>query len=325
MMKRRLILFSAFIICAGLLLSGCSREETVSSYERDILGKITEDIGEEGRLPGFSEDICVIDGAKHFDETRILANYAGLFNETDHKVLYQKGATEKLYPASMTKMMTALLVAEHCEDLTEMVTVTEEALQNLPENSSIAGLQAGERYTVSDLLYALLVPSGNDAANVLAIHVSGSVEAFVALMNERAKELGMLGTHFVNPNGLHDKNHYTTVYDLYLLMRAFVQYPKLCDAASSKEASGAALQPDGSYALRTWRSTNSFLLGYVEMSEDLSLRAAKTGYTQQAGRCMAVYVNDSEGKDYFAVIGSAASYDVLYQEVNNLLSIISEQ
>ncbi len=314
-----------FILLLSLAaFSGCKKEETPSDYEREILSRITDGIGIETRLPAFSRDLCIIDPEVHYDEERILAKYAGLFNETEHEVVYAKNASARIYPASMTKTMTALLTVENCPDLSVMVPVTEEALSGLAENSSLAGLSAGESMSVQDLLAGLLIPSGNDAANVLAIHVGGSIEGFVEMMNRRAVELGMLNTHFANANGLHDRNHYTSVYDLYLLMRQFTAHRELTELASSKEATGAALLPDGSYEMRAWRSTNSISLGYTALPEGVTLLAAKTGYTVSAGRCLVLAVSGPDKNLYIAVIANAASHDALYEQTVDLLSMITE-
>ena len=140
-----------------------------------------------------------------------------LLDATYDEVLYDKGAYEKVYPASITKVMTALLVLEAVDagqlTLDTPITATAEALE-VPKDSSTAKIQVGDTYTLEQYLYCLLLPSGNEVAQILAITVDGSIEAFVDHMNRRAEELGCLGTHFANPHGYHDDNHYTTAYDI---------------------------------------------------------------------------------------------------------------
>ncbi|MBR6323099.1 MAG: D-alanyl-D-alanine carboxypeptidase, partial [Lachnospiraceae bacterium] len=138
------------------------------------------------------------------------------------------------------------------------------------------------------------------------------------------RAIGATGSHFTNPTGLHDEDHYTTVYDLYLLMRQFARNRMLCEIASSKDGSGAALQPDGSYVVKKWRSTNSILLGYTEVPETVTVLAAKTGYTVSAGRCLLMAVRGADGDVYIVVIANAASHDILYQEMVTLLNMIAE-
>ena len=133
--------------------------------------------------------------------------------ETD-TIVYEKNSHEKMYPASTTKIMTALVAAESGHDLNEKVTVTEEAISSIIEGYSTAHLKAGEEFTLEQLLNVLLIPSANDAANVIAGYIGGSIPEFVNMMNKKAEEIGCTGTHFTSPNGLHDENHYTTAYDL---------------------------------------------------------------------------------------------------------------
>ena len=136
------------------------------------------------------------------------AQAAFLYDRTTGTVLLDKNAGERHYPASMTKVMTALVALEHA-NLTDEVTVEQADLDMITADSSNAGLRAGETLTVENLLACLLLPSGNESSYVLARHVAGDYQAFVDMMNSRAAELGCTGTHFVNPCGLHDDNHYT--------------------------------------------------------------------------------------------------------------------
>ena len=142
--------------------------------------------------------------------------------DTD-QVLYEQAADEQRYPASITKIMTALLTLEAIGrgelDLNTEITVDAAALADITEDSSTANLQAGEKITVKNLLYCLLLASANEAANVLAMAVSGDIPTFVELMNQRAQELGMAGTHFVNPHGLHNADHYSTARDIYRMSK----------------------------------------------------------------------------------------------------------
>ena len=136
------------------------------------------------------------------------------------KILYNKNAKEKKYPASTTKILTAIIVLENCKNLDEMATVDVDSINSVPSGYTVAALQVGEEISVKHLLQLLLVHSANDAANVLAKHVSGSIESFSDMMNVKAKEIGCENSHFVNPNGLQDEDHYTSAYDMALIGRA---------------------------------------------------------------------------------------------------------
>ena len=320
------------ILTAGLALvlafsTGCVNKTEVkktASYEKDVLSSLVSDYRQEGVLTGMSADLCVLPKDGFFDETLLESEYAGLFCETDREVLYAKKAAERIYPASLTKCMTALLVLESVPDLSQKVTVGEELMEGLSDSSSLAGLIPGASYTWKDLLFALLVPSGNDAANTLAFHVSGSVSAFVDRMNEKARRLGMVNTHYVNPHGLHDENHYTTVYDMYLLLNALKDYPVFQECSGQMRVSITAEIPGEEPSVQSFVSGNSYLRGYTVPPEGLHIVAAKTGYTAQAGRCLVLMVLDDEGKRYFAEICRAPSYEALYQQMNQLLSIIGQ-
>lgn len=198
------------------------------------------------------------------------------------KVFYEKNAHDKMFPASTTKLLTALVVLENCT-LEETATVSQRAVSLVPDGYVRANLQPGERLSVHTLLQALLIPSANDAAYVLAEHVGGSVEAFAALCNERAKELGCETLHFVNPNGIHDADHYCSAYDLYLIARACQQYDVFNEIVVTKSVTlPATEQYPGTD--RTFSNTNALLSAgsyYVPYCTGI-----KTGYTPQAGECL---------------------------------------
>ena len=146
-----------------------------------------------------------------------------LMDANTGKILYSKNAFERHFPASTTKIMTAILTLENCK-LSDVVTVSHNAIFSIPVGYSHASLQEGEELTVEQLLNVLLIPSANDAAVALAEHIAGSVDAFAEMMNNKAKEIGCLDTHFVNPNGVHNEEHYSTAYDLALIGKYAMQF-----------------------------------------------------------------------------------------------------
>ena len=147
-----------------------------------------------------------------------------LIDSKTGQILYEKNSHKKLYPASITKVMTALLTLEKCK-LDEKVTASKKAVWEIERGSSNVGFSPGEELTVEQLIYALMLESANEAANILAEHIGGSIEGFAAMMNARAKELGALDTHFVTTNGLHKDDHYTTVYDMSLIAKQAMTMP----------------------------------------------------------------------------------------------------
>lgn len=150
------------------------------------------------------------------DSVNVNAPVALLMDSATGKIIYEKNIYERMYPASTTKIMTAILALENC-DLNDVATVSYNAIFTVPVGYSNANLQLDEELTIEQLLYVLLIPSANDAANVIAEHIAGSVESFAAMMNTKASEIGCKNTHFVNANGVHDENHYSTAYDLALI------------------------------------------------------------------------------------------------------------
>lgn len=225
------------------------------------------------------------------DEQSVLENIpqigckaAYVVEPTTGKVIYEKNAHEKMYPASTTKILTALIALEKCQP-TDKAVVSKNAISLVPEGYSNAKLQVGEELTISDLLYALLVPSANEAANVLAEHVSGSVEAFAELCNNRAKELGCETLHFVNPNGLHDDNHYCSAYDLYLIAKECEKHEIFNEIVKTKSFT---LPITNVYSRRdrTFTNTNLLILPNSSSYYYPYCTGIKTGHTTPAGECL---------------------------------------
>ena len=185
------------------------------------------------------------------------AKAALMIEKNTGKIIYEDSAKEKKYPASVTKILTAILVLENCE-LDDVATVSEKSISNIPSGYVIAPLFAGEKMSIEDLLYALMLKSANDAAYVLAEHVGGSVEGFSDMMNKKAKELGCENTHFVNPNGIHNEEHYTTAYDLYLISKYAMQNEKFAKIVSTYQYTLSATNKYPNKD-RVMQSTNYFL------------------------------------------------------------------
>lgn len=211
------------------------------------------------------------------------AKAALLVDRKSGNVIYSAHAGEKMYPASLTKIMTALLALEK-GNLSDVLTVTDTALADITYLHSRIDLKAGGQLTLENLLTALLVSSANDAANVIAEYISGDIPTFVELMNTRAKELGMTNTHFVNPHGFHDDNHYTTANDLYLVMREALKNPKFCEIVKTKTAKIPATNLAKE---RTISSTNHLISRYRNTFHYYPYATGvKTGSTTEAGNCL---------------------------------------
>ena len=210
------------------------------------------------------------------------------------QVLYDLNADERRYPASITKVMTAILVLEAISreeiSLDTMVTVPQSVLDTIPSDASNAGIKAGEQLSVKDLLYCMMVRSANEAAAVLAITVAGDLESFAALMNQRAQELGMTGTHFVNSNGLHHPDHYSTAHDLYIMCKEAMSHALFREIVSTGQYT---VQPTNlNEKQRTLYNTNGLLVRYSYAGYVYNgTIGIKTGTTPEAGYCLASAVS----------------------------------
>ena len=220
------------------------------------------------------------------------------------EVLYEKNAHERMYPASITKIMASLLVMEALERgefaLDTEVAASKAAIDALTPDASTQNIKPGEILTVEQLLYCDLVSSANEACNILAELVAGSMEAFVELMNDRASELGMENTHFANANGLHDPEHYSTAYDIYLMAKEAMKYELFRTIVSTAKYVVPSTNMSGE---RTLRTTNALIdnwrvAGYIYPYAI----GIKTGFTTPAGQCLASAAMDAEGRTYYCVI-----------------------
>ncbi len=195
-------------------------------------------------------------------------------------ILYEKNIRQKMYPASTTKLMTTMIAYEN-SSLGDIVTVSKNAVDSVPADGSNIGLSAGESITMEQALYGIMVGSGNEAANAVAEHVAGSIDGFVALMNERAKSLGLDGTHFANVNGLHADNHYTSAYDLAIIAAEFFKNSALSEigGCARYHFEKSKTQPDDFYI------TNKHKLITGEIACE-GVIGGKTGFTDEAGECL---------------------------------------
>ena len=225
--------------------------------------------------------------------------------------------------ASLTKLMTFLIVIENCKDLNQMYTVSDNAV-NLEKNASNANLLAGDKVKVIDLLYGLMLPSGNDAAIVLAENVAGGYENFILLMNNEAERIGALNTHFANPHGLDANYHFTTPYDLFLITRELTKYELFTKISSTSEYETDIEMFNGTVRKVKWINTNFFVTQELMISNNVELLGGKTGNTTNAGNCLVVYCKDkSTNVRYISVVLNAKSKRNMYFNTNALYSGIT--
>lgn len=241
------------------------------------------------------------------DVPDISAGAAILIDSSSEKIIYSKNESEKMYPASTTKILTAILTIENC-NLDDVVTVPYEAISSIPSGYSVAALQVGEQLTVEQLLQVMLIHSANDAANVLAYHVSGSIDAFANLMNQKVEELGLTNTHFTNPSGMHNENHYTTAYDLAIIMKYCMKNTTFRKLSSLKYCT---IPATNKYDQRVYNTTNELLIyDNRDVQSNYYYKyaiAGKTGYTTEAKNCL-VSVSNKDDLELICVVLSAGLY-----------------
>lgn len=278
---------------------------------------------QSGMLPGFVDpsaltgDVSVNMGSHSINAQVPVAGMmdhvveckAALMYELNTETLvYGYNPDLKLYPASLTKVMTCLVALELCEDLNEVITVSDEIAKNIDPSGSGMRLKAGEELRMEDLFYGLMVKSANDAASVIADHLCGSEEAFVRKMNQRAKEIGCEQTNFVNVHGLHDAEHYTTARDMAKIMLACLENEMFCTLYSETSHKVPATNKSEERLMYT----TNYLISEAVLQQyyDRRVIGGKTGFTTPAGRCL-VSVSESNGMKMLCVVMGA---DIVYAE-----------
>lgn len=309
---------------AAVFMSGCG--QTVVSYDNpyDIYstsadyGLASEGAGSEKTY--FSQNLCVVDDVNIGNDTTDsqVAEGAGTFNLATNTVTYAQNIYEKLYPASTTKILTAYIALKY-GNLEDYVTVSENAADQASD-SSVCGLKAGDVVQLKDLLYGMMLKSGNDAAIAIAEHIGGSVEGFADMMNQEALAMGASRSHFVNPNGLPDENHYTSVYDLYLIFQNAVQNQTFLDIISTMSYDVVYTDVNGAGVEKTWENTNQYLTGKEKAPEGITVVGGKTGTTGAAGYCLVLYSYNASGQPIVSIVLKADGKSNLYLLMNEMLS-----
>lgn len=329
---RNIVVLVAGTLTAGLLLVGCSQNE---KREEDFIYPVQEGIEALSSLSSspdickaepFAANLCVVTADVPPPDREVGAEAAAVFSLDDHLVLLQRNAFEKLYPASMTKVMTALVAIrqgrlQEESNLKQKVTVGEEVVIT-ESGASLCHINPGDTLTMEQLLYGLMLPSGNDAGAAIAVYLSGSIEDFSRLMNQEASALGATDTHFMNPHGLHDEQHYTTAYDLYLIFQEALKEPLFRKIIATDSYTAEYTDAQGEIKSQTWNNSNQYLTGQQPMPSGLSALGGKTGTTRAAGSCLIMGSKDQQGHEYVSVVMKAENRQTLYQDMTNIIQKI---
>lgn len=316
------------MIASFLIFKNLTKEERlVAEYEAETYNTSVH----KSNL--FASDLCVAiqdnnledgslkeSGASAIPDTSTLTS-AALFNVDQASVNYSYNVYEKLYPASVTKIMTALVALENA-DLSEMVTVNVDE-SDFAADEQTCGLKRGDQLTLEALLNGLILHSGNDNANAIAEYIGGSVEDFAEMMNEKAAELMATGTHFSNPSGLHDDNHYTTAYDIYLIFNECIKNKDFLEIINRESYTAKITGADGTTREIVWEPSNFYAQGTVASPENAEIIGGKTGTTMKAGNCLVLLNESKEGEPYISIVMGASSKELLYQDMTTLIEGIT--
>ena len=289
---------------AGSQTSGAvEKEEEISP-----VGKVIQTLKGEDRQKVYTAEVTA-DTQPIWDKLQsgeeFYSEYAVLVDLDSNNILAQKYARDRINPASMTKVLTILVAAENVKNLNDTFTMTLEITDyGYINDCSSAGFEKDEKVSILDLFYGTVLPSGADAALALAVYVAGDQETFVEMMNRKVEELGLSGsTHFTNCVGIYDENHYSTVYDMAMIMEAAIanDFCKKVMTAHTYTTSATLQHPDG-IELSNW-----FLRRIEDKDTGGEVICGKTGYVEQSGSCAASYAVDDSGKGYVCVTAKANS------------------
>lgn len=313
-MRKRIL--SILLACSMLLPTGLpvmAANQSTETTEAPKASRVISNAGEStDKEPiGIKTSYYDLEGVTNSPD--ITAESAMVMDATTGAILYSKQGNEIRYPASITKVMTALLTIENCE-MDEIVTFSDTAVNGVEAGSSSAGINVGAKLSVEDVLYAMMLVSANEAGAALAEHVSGSVDEFAKLMTKRAKELGCTNTNFTNPHGLPDENHVTTAHDMALILRQAMKYDdfrKIAGTISHKIPKSDTLKD----TIELWnhakilRDSTEYYYEYAE--------GAKTGYTMAANNTLVTYAK-KDGVELICVILKDYGADCSYNDTKAL-------
>lgn len=307
----------------SLLLTGCSFSSIDTPFDPDsstMAYRIQTGVNDSFFKP-FAAELCVTDeDIKNENITLYDVTAAACFGIKDSTTYFSQNANKRMNPASTTKILTALIAIKYGNP--EDVLTASSNVYISESGAQLAGLQEGDRLTLDQALHALMIYSANDAAVMIAEYISGSVEEFAGLMNKTAYELGATNSHFVNPHGLTNEEHYTTAYDLYLIFQEAMKYDTFRNLIGCKDYSTEYHDREGNVKTFEFHTTNGYLSGDFETPSGLTVIGGKTGTTGAAGYCLILLSEKSAGDDYVSVVLQAPDRNSLYGAMSSMLSNI---
>lgn len=323
--NKRRALSAALILCI-FSLTGCGSEQYTMAYsvESNVSSFRFLDTTASKAALGFASDLCV-EKSKSVSENDVAIeeSAAALLCDLNNKqILYAKNEQEQMAPASLTKIMTALVALKY-GNLNDVYTASSNA-EITESGATLIGLKQGDTMTLEQALHALLLPSGNDAAVLIAEGISGSTEAFCELMNKEAVSLGATNCFFKNPHGLTEEGHYVTAYDLYLIFKEAIEYEEFNQIINLTNYSTVYQDKDGKSKELTCENSNQYIQGTSVPPDNVKVIGGKTGTTAAAKNCLILYAKDSAGNPYVSVILKCSERAKLYEEMTDMLGEISK-
>ena len=291
--------------------------------------------GNDSSYPSFTSSVDTADSVYehsviHADEASVInklelnvnikSTNAILMDMENEEILFDKNGFTRIYPASMTKIMTAVVAIERIADLNEKIMLREAIFQPIhAANAVTAGFLPGESVRAIDLLFGLLLPSGAECAVSLAEYAAGSEKSFIESMNDKAREIGMEGSNFTNATGLHDKNHYSTAKDIAVLLRYALQDETFYEIiTSSRHSTPSTNKHDG--GITYYSTLFSGISGTAEFDGGLIL-GGKTGYTSEAGQCLASFAIKDDAKYILVTAGAAGDNQTQIPHIEDAFTI----
>lgn len=315
----KMLICCCTILTAASMLTGCKGQSPIiAEYESKNYNCSLY----EAHL--YTEDLCVSSSDVQIDgftgDSSLHA--AALFDVSHQKVDYAYNLHTQVYPASTTKILTALVAMNSC-GMDEVVTVSPSAAaSSFAYDAQVCGLKEGDQITMEALLNGLLLHSGNDNAVAIAEYVGGSIEGFADMMNAQARELQAGNTNFITPNGLHDDNHYTTAYDLYLIFNECIKHEEFVNIISSSSYTADITGADGNVRQEIWEPTSFYARGEAALPYGAAVIGGKTGYTGEAGNCLVLLDQDDTGSSYISIVMGADSKPLLYEDMSAIINQI---
>lgn len=308
------------------IFTGCGQKKYDMEYNKDypVSSYRITGMEEEEVADAFAGDLCVTESnmLEDTDVDMSRAGAAGLFDVTNASVLYAKNVHERMPPASLTKVMTALVALKHGQP--DDILTASSNVKITEAGAQLSGIEAGDTMTLDQALHMLLMYSGNDAGVIIAEGIAGSVEAFSEMMNEEAKAIGATNSNFVNPHGLTDDSHYITAYDMYLIFNEAMEYDLFNEIIHMTSYETVYKDQEGNAKEFSCETTNLYLKGAYTPPEQVTVIGGKTGTTNAAGNCLVLLSRDTASKPYISVILRAEEREVLYEEMTDLLDKIDK-